>query len=271
MLDTVIHRWLKIPYSLHVHTNRRVRRPRATILFIHGIGNSGEAWDKVIAKLPEDLRVVTIDLLGFGQSPKPRWAVYDVRRQARSVMMTYVRLRLAGRVVIVGHSLGALVAIEMAKRYPLVISSLVLCSPPFFNPDPAVKQFIPSTERILKDLYRALQKFPDQFVKIARLAARFGLINKSFKVTDEDVHSYMGALEASILNQTSLQDAEKLQVPVRIFYGTLDPVIVASNIKTLAKANQNVEIKSIVIGHEVRRQYVPAVVKAIDELASLKG
>lgn len=265
MLDQIVHRWLRIPYTLNVHTNHKVRKPRATVLFIHGIGNSGEAWDKVIRRLPADIRVITIDLLGFGSSPKPRWAVYNVHRQARSVMMTYLRLRLSGRIVVVGHSLGALVAVELAKRYPRIVASLVLCSPPFLNPDPLTRKLIPSTEKVVKDIFRSVRRFPDQFMKISMLAAKYGLINRSFRLTDEDVHAYMGALEASILNQTSLHDAEQLQLPIKILYGTLDPVVVTRNIKQLGKKRDNIELKSVVIGHEVRRQYITAVVKAITD------
>lgn len=265
MFDHLIHRWLRIPYSLYVHTTHRVRKPRATVLFIHGIGNSGEAWQKVSNRLPADVRIVTIDLLGFGASPKPRWGVYNVHRQARSVVMTYFRLRLTGQVVIVGHSLGALVAIEIAKRYPRLVSALILCSPPFFRPDPLTISLIPSADKVRKDIYRALQKYPEQFVKISALAAKYGIINKSFRVTDEDIHSYMGALEASILNQTSLSDAEQLTLPMHILYGTLDPVIITRHIKALGRSNKNVTVKSVVIGHEVRRQYITAVVKKITE------
>jgi pimeloyl-ACP methyl ester carboxylesterase len=265
MFDVLVHKWLQIPHSLYVHTSHRVKKPRATVLFIHGIGNSGEAWEKVSGRLPADVRIVTIDLLGFGASPKPRWGVYNIHRQARSVMMTYIRLRLTGRVIIVGHSLGALVAIEIAKRYPRLVSALILCSPPFFRPDPLTTSLIPSTEKVRKDIYRALQKYPEQFVKISALAAKYGIINKSFKVTDEDVHSYMSALEASILNQTSLADAEKLSLPMYILYGTLDPVIITRHIKALGRNKDSVTVKSVVIGHEVRRQYITAVVKTITE------
>lgn len=264
MFDVLIHKWLRVPYGLYVHTSNRVKKPRATVLFIHGIGNSGIAWEKVTRRLPSDIRVVTIDLLGFGSSPKPRWALYNVRRQATSVMMTYLRLRLSGKVIVVGHSLGALVAVELAKRYPLIVSSLILCSPPFLNPALVERRFVPHMDQVLKDIYRAIQKFPEQFIRISRLAAKIGIINKAFTVTDEDVYSYMGALEASIVNQTSLTDAEKLKLPIDIIYGTLDPVIVVKNIKLLARRNTNVSIKSVVIGHEVRRQYITAVVKTLD-------
>jgi len=106
MQDRLIHRWLHIPYALHTRVINAKVKPIATVLFIHGMGNSGRAWNKVIDKLPNDIRVVTIDLLGFGQSPRPAWAVYSAKTQARSVLATLLRLRLQGPVIIVGHSLG---------------------------------------------------------------------------------------------------------------------------------------------------------------------
>ena len=86
MLDTIIHRWLKVPYALHAEVFASEQKSIATILFIHGIGDKGRAWDEVIAKLLKNLKVVTVDLLGFGQSPSPSWAVYRARTQARSVL-----------------------------------------------------------------------------------------------------------------------------------------------------------------------------------------
>ena len=65
-------------------------------------------------------------MLGFGQSPRPQWAVYDAKTQARSVIATLLKLRFSTPLTIVGHSLGALVAIEMALRYPLLVKKLFL-------------------------------------------------------------------------------------------------------------------------------------------------
>lgn len=71
MLDVILHKWLRIPYALNVYSNRRVKRARASVLFIHGIGNSGAAWKQVVNKLPDDINIMTIDLLGVGKSPHP--------------------------------------------------------------------------------------------------------------------------------------------------------------------------------------------------------
>src|SRR5688500_11433144 len=106
MWDKVIHRWLGLPYTLHVRVDHRPKKARATVLFLHGIGNSGAAWNDVINKLPDDVRFVTIDLLGFGNSKQPVWATYDAKIQARAILATYLKLRIRGRVIIVGHSLG---------------------------------------------------------------------------------------------------------------------------------------------------------------------
>ncbi|MET0980194.1 MAG: alpha/beta hydrolase, partial [Candidatus Saccharimonadales bacterium] len=251
--------------------DRKVKKPRATVVFLHGIGLSAHAWSEVIDKLPNDIRVITIDLLGFGQSPKPRWAIYSVRLQARMIIATFLRLRIRGPVVLVGHSLGALVSVEIAKRYPLLVRSMVLCSPPFYKQDPVTKRLLPHAENVLKDIYKAIHKNPEQFLKISQVAAKYGLVNKSFSVTSDDVHSYIGALEASIINQTSLQDAVALKrIPMQVIYGALDTVVIGKNLKYLANHNPNVTFTTVMAGHEVRGLYVPVVVKAVQSAIDTK-
>jgi len=262
MLDKTIHKWLRIPYTLHVRIQKKPKKSRATVLFIHGIGNSGDAWSDVIAKLPKDIRVVTIDLLGFGKSPSPHWAIYSAKTQANSVLATYLKLRLTGPVIIVGHSLGSLVAIEVAKRYPLLVSSLILCSPPFYRSDDTAGRLL-SSDTILKNLYRSVQKYPEQFVKLSAIAMKYGLVNRAFSVTEDNVESYMAALEAAIINQTSFNDALKLRVPTQIIRGSLDPAVIGRHLKDLAKANSKITLRTIAAGHEVKGLFVPAVVRAV--------
>lgn len=261
MLDTLTHRWLKVPYTLTVRHIKSPRRPKATVLFIHGIGNTGEAWNEVIARLAPDIRVISIDLLGFGESPRPRWGIYNAKTQARSVLATYLKLRRLSPVIIVGHSLGSLVAIEMAKRYPLLVKSLILCSPPLYEGTTARFR----TDTMLRQLYRTAINRPDEFLKLSAVAMRYDLINKSFSVTNDNVDSYMAALESMIINQTSLDDARKLTVPTTIIRGTLDPFVVGKNLKKLAKANPRVSIRTVLAGHEVKGRFVNAVVAALSE------
>jgi pimeloyl-ACP methyl ester carboxylesterase len=267
----VAHRWLHIPYALHVHTNQKVRNPRATVLFIHGIGNSGAAWDDVVSQLPNDLHIVSIDLLGFGSSPQPAWAIYDAKTQARSVLATFFKLRLAGPVIVVGHSLGALVAVEIARRYPLLVKSLVLFSPPFYRLDIAAKGLLPSTDKMRREIYELVKKRPDQLIRITALALKLGLLNKTFSLTEESAPIYMNAFEASILNQTSLEDAAKLPyAPVHILYGRFDPVVIPANLRYLAKKNPRVRLTPVLASHEIIGPFINEAVKAVEDAAKGK-
>lgn len=263
-LSTWLHRTLHIPYLLNIKVFQAPKRPLATFVFIHGIGNSLEAWDEVIKGLPKNVRIIGIDLLGFGDSPKPHWATYDAKNQARSVAMTLMSLRLTQRPILVGHSLGALVAVEIAQGYALVIHSLVLCSPPFYKPE-APRGLLLSQDDALRRLYRLALKHPEELQKAAPLAVKWGLANKAFRITAETTTAYMSALEASIINQTTLTTLKNLSLPITIFYGTFDPVVVSKNITELPKALPNIIVKRVVAGHEVQGSYARAVSKKLAE------
>ena len=261
MFDQLIHRYMRVPYRLHMSVVKKGKRPKQTLLFIHGIGNSGQAWDDVISRLPEDTRAITVDLLGFGESRRPSWATYDVGLQARAVFRTCLRYGVTGNLVIVGHSMGALVAIEFARRYPSFARSLILCSPPLYRPEGDAT--LPTTETALRRLYRAAHQSPQQFLKLSGLAMKYGLISRAFDVTDDTVGSYMNALEAAIINQSSLEDIRQLRLPIHIIRGSFDPVIVPKRIKQLAREKSNITTSTVAAGHEVRGRFATKVVESI--------
>ncbi len=262
MFDTFLHSWLHVPYTLKVRYIQRPRKPRATLLFMHGLGNTADAWSSVIDNLSGDVRIVTIDMLGFGQSPSPRWAMYDATTQARSVRATLLKLRIMGPVIVVGHSLGALVGIEMATRYPRLVDRMILCSPPLYIDK---KGRLPHSDSLLRQLYASAEQHPDRFLRLAAFAMRYNLVNKSFNVSHENIATYMSTLRSMIINQTSLEDAYKLDIPTIMLRGTLDPFVVGKNLNALQKKNPHVTVKSVIAGHEVRGNFVRAVVKTINQ------
>jgi len=258
ILSNALHRYLRVPYTLHVYEFQKPRRPRATVVFIHGIGNTLHSWDEVAARMPKDIRVIGIDLLGFGKSPKPTRAMYSAKTQARSVGVTLLGLRLTQQPILVGHSLGALVAVELAKRYPLMPRQLVLCSPPFYQPHKENAR-LGSPDDMLRMLYSAAKKHPEQLERLSPMAVKLGLANKSLQVNKDNVASYLAALESSIINQTSLRDVIRLKLPITIFYGVFDPVVIKRHITTLARTRDTIRAVRLATGHEIIGSYVKAV------------
>ena len=215
------------------------------------------------ALLPSDVRIVAVDMLGFGRSPKPKWVTYNISVQAKSVAHALVRMKLLQRPTVVGHSMGALVAIKLARRYPLVLKQLVLCGPPLYKS--TAEEWV-GWEKVLKDLYRVVMKYPDQFQKIAPIAEKLGIVSHAFNVKGELSKVYMAALESSIINQSSLDDIRKLRLPINIIYGALDPVVIGAYMTQLEREKQNITVKRLVVGHEINGVYVGLLARELKKL-----
>ena len=242
---------------MHMEIIRKPKRSIATVILIHGIGSSSATWDAVIKKLPENVKIITVDLLGFGQSPKPEWVQYDAKRQAKSIVSSYRKKGLRRKAIIIGHSLGSLVAVEIAKQYPKVVKSLILCSPPFYRPQLPKNASIPRRQKVLLEIYTAIHNHPEQFSKITNRAVKYKLIDSNYKFEGDKIRTYAAALEASIVNQTSYVDAYSLKIPIDIIHGSLDPVVVKGNLLMLAQANSNISVHHVRAGHEIKGKMLP--------------
>jgi pimeloyl-ACP methyl ester carboxylesterase len=92
-------------------------------LLIHGAGASSAIWMMAMARIARATRVVAIDLPGHGPSPTGTLSLAGYRD---AVGMLAGALCL-GPSVLVGHSMGALVAMEAALAWPDKVRGLVLC------------------------------------------------------------------------------------------------------------------------------------------------
>jgi esterase len=100
----------------------------APVLFLHGVGSSGRTWEWLPDELTRGLRVVRVDLRGHGRSDHapntyvlPRYGA-DVAAVLRSV---------ASRpAVVVGNSLGGVIAWWLAQNHPELVTAALLEDPP---------------------------------------------------------------------------------------------------------------------------------------------
>lgn len=268
MLDTLFHKYLRIPYQLHVHIDQKPKKFKTTILLLHGMGNSGASWDAVTKELPKDVRVISVDLLGFGKSPTPRWLRYSTSIQTKSVIATLRKLGVKRKVIIVGHSMGSLVATEFTKLYPTRVQALILCSPPFYT-NSQKRTLLPNHNALLRKFYTLVQKYPKNVVGATPIATKLKIVSKAFNVTSENVDIYMAALQASIMNQTGYDDIRHIKKPIHMLYGRFDPVVVRKNLDTIVKQNPFASLSVVSAGHELTGAYIPAVIKSIEQFSRL--
>jgi pimeloyl-ACP methyl ester carboxylesterase len=100
--------------------------PHATppILLVHGLASNARIWDLIAPLLARSFRVAAIDQRGHGQSEKPADG-YDIATIANDLAGAIGELGWA-RPVVVGHSWGANVALELAAVYPDLPGAIVL-------------------------------------------------------------------------------------------------------------------------------------------------
>jgi pimeloyl-ACP methyl ester carboxylesterase len=96
-------------------------------VLVHGIGVSGRYFMPLANVLARRGRVYLVDLPGFGGTRKPRRTL-SLADHARLLAGLLARLQV-GPAVLVGHSMGCQVAIELALRSPAAAPALVLVGP----------------------------------------------------------------------------------------------------------------------------------------------
>jgi pimeloyl-ACP methyl ester carboxylesterase len=103
------------------------------VVLLHGIASRSAQWQQVMEVLGERCRVVAPDLLGHGESAKPR-GDYSLGAHASGVRDLLAALG-HDRVTLVGHSLGGGVAMQFAYQFPERVERLALVSSGGLGPE----------------------------------------------------------------------------------------------------------------------------------------
>ena len=94
-----------------------------TLALLHGFPLDRRIWSDVIPELAKSMRVIAIDLLGFGQSKSSE--PFTLAEQAQRVYETLLELQ-ALPVVLGGLSMGGYVSIAFARQFPAALLGLLL-------------------------------------------------------------------------------------------------------------------------------------------------
>lgn len=126
-------------------------------VLLHGYGESSNVWDEFIQTAGAACHFSAIDLRGHGESDWDRHALYHVDAYVEDVAHV-IRVLDWGRFVLIGHSLGAEIAIRLTERFPERIIGLVIVD---FSPatDPNVVRYITEEFRASCKLYASAAEY----------------------------------------------------------------------------------------------------------------
>ncbi len=146
LLDSVVSDlFVDRPDGARVHVRRRGRGP--VLVLLHATLSNARELDPLALELSEAHTVLAIDRRSAGDSVMPTEDVLgpiDVQVHIDDITAVLHKLAPAERVVVVGHSYGGCVGLELAARHPERVASAFLFEPPYLPvlpddaPDPAV-------------------------------------------------------------------------------------------------------------------------------------
>lgn len=251
---------------LHVE-DRGQGRP---VIFVHGWGASTRFWDPTIDLLHGRRRCLAFDWKGFGRSDKPR-ADYRMEEYCEELRQLADRL-VGGRFVLVGHSMGGLIAALFALRHPDRLDGLVLCNAPLRGPS--------SLSWLLRLLLSPIVAFVLFVCARVRWLRRFGsgLFTHRRPLPDVVLEDFArGTYQAQMAAQRSIQSTDlstrlsEINVPTLVVHTDHDRIIRAEQ---FALALERIPgARSLAIpetGHcpmlEAPERFVPGLSAFLDEV-----
>ena len=198
-----------------------------SVLFLHGLGGSSRYWGR-LAGLGGTYRGVAPDLAGFGRSPKPHGASYDV-----AYHLDQLEPLVAEPAILVGHSAGAILAAALAARRPGPVRALLLLGLPAFPDAGAATTELSALGRLARSTIRggAEARIACTLHRVAHpvarvLVTRFHPELPAAVVADGLEHtwaSYSRTLRSVVIEHRVAPDLITAAVPTVLLGGRQDP------------------------------------------------
>lgn len=268
--------------TAHLYSERRGAGEPA-IVFLHGLAASGRYWQGVAERLEgTGLQLHLVDLLGFGRSPWPDRA-YTVDDHLAALAGWRAGAGLAGTpLVLVGHSLGALLALAWAHRTPLVVGVVAVALPVYRDPAEARRRLarlsllhrltlgVGPVARVIceamcasRPLWRLL--VPLVVRRVPPVVARDGVLHTWRSLSGTLEHCIFGTTFEHVLEQAA-------GLPARFVHGEADDTAPIAAVRELVAALPAASLLAVPgAGHDVPLSHPTLVAEAIDGLLGQLG
>ncbi|WP_298442555.1 alpha/beta fold hydrolase [Ferrimicrobium sp.] len=205
------------------------------VVFLHGWRRDLHDWSKVIELLRDDLSILALDLPGFGDSPEPLTALNSVgyAQAVAEVIREWRHDAGVGRVVVVGHSFGGRVAIELASVVaPELVDEIVLIGVPIIRPESQARS--PWGYRLIRSLAGMGVVSKE---RLERARQRYG---------SDDYRQARGVMRqifVEVVKEEYLDHLLLVQRPIWMLWGTLDQACPVALARQAASASSWATLK----------------------------
>lgn len=216
-MKTIIHKNTQIAYT--------DSGKGTAVVLLHGFLENSKMWDAFIPELSKKHRVITIDLLGHGQT-QPMGYVQTMEDNADAVHTVLQELRVR-KAVLAGHSMGGYVALAFAELYPDMVKGIALIN----------STSLADSDDRKTNRDRAIKAVKENYTNFVRLSIanlfsednRERLSSEIENVKLEALKTPLQGIVASLEGMKIRKDREVLlhfaPYPMVLFLGKKDPVL----------------------------------------------
>ena len=217
-----------------------------TLIFIHGVGMCGEIWQPQVEYFSKSYRVITYDFLGHGQSPLPKKkpTLDDYVEQLNNLVDSIGVSNFS----LVGHSMGAIISVAFARKFPLKVNALVPLNIVFNRSKKAQKDVLMRANQILEsnkilNIEKTLERWfknnvsPSELNKIDKV--RRWLKNTSPKGYGEAYRLF------ALSDKVFINNLYQLKLPVLYLTGSEDPNSTTLMSEQISQETPNSSSKSV--------------------------
>ncbi|MDO8337570.1 MAG: alpha/beta hydrolase [Microcella sp.] len=234
------------------------------VVMIHGVASSSVTFHHLVPLLEPHFRVITLDILGFGASPAPEGATYTLDEHERSLHATLRSLGLRRDIILVGHSLGGLIAARYAATHRKALSRLVLIGSPIYLPPALIGDPVDRASMgAYFSVYEFLRSNPRFTTRAAAALASIAPIKNVLELTETNWTPFMLSLQNAIESQTTLADLARVSVPIDLVYGALDPFLAPSGIGIVEQLRHVTTHRVSNVAHILRPRLAQAVARVL--------
>ena len=244
-LSRITRAFLKTPppLSLRISYLQGGNPDARRVLWIHGTPGKAYGWADFLLDVPPGRTYVAIDRPGHGAS-EPHVAVPSLGLQTLA-LEPFLGCRAGFKTIVVGHSLGASVALQAALDYPQAVGGLLLLAGAF---DPACEE-VHWAQSLL--------------AQIGRQNPLKDLLPRSLVNANQELLSLKHSLVAMA------RRLHEITVPVAIVHGDRGPLVPFANLTYLAQRLVNAPLQTTLLpnrDHFLPWRCKPAVEKALEHL-----
>ncbi len=219
----------------------------SSLIFIHGVGMRGDVWTPQVEYFSNDYQVITYDFLGHGESPlPPEEPILDDYVEQLNNLLKHLDLSL---ISLVGHSMGALISVAFALRYPDKVKALVPINIAFNRSEEAQKGVLNRANQILQtNKILNIEQTLERWFKNKTSADDLKKIDKVRKwLADASPQGYGRAYRLFALSdKVFLNKLSRLRPPVLYLTGDEDPNSTSAMSQQMAKETPNGSSNSLI-------------------------